>query len=241
MAATYIDQVMAYVIDSARQSAFISALGLGVYASKSFTRRYNLNNYQVESTTLGPLSQMQVQQAIFDDVRLIGTREYQDQHHRFHFHLYKQELLGWVDISFVTTAQFAVQAVPGTLALGQGVAIQQNGIDTPPLSNTAQLKFNLPLTTDTFTLTYTLQVFLFVSADLSPLNDLRRIQLLRSYLQADPNFLVSLDGAAHQRPFLFVQLYPADAANGGLVSQEAITALFDAADILVTFFTPPTA
>jgi hypothetical protein len=241
MAASYVDQVMAYVVNSSQQGAFVTAIGLGAYAGKSFTRRYNLNNYQVQSATLGPLSQTQVQQAILDDVRLIGTRECHNQRHRYDFHLYKQELLGWVDVSFVTTAQFAVQAVPGTFAPGQGAAVQQNGIETPPLINTAQLKFNLPLTTDTFTLTYTLQVFLFVSADLSPLNDLRRIQLLRTYLQGDPNFLVSLDGTEHQRPFLFVQLYPASVADGGLVSQGGITELFDAADILVAFFTPPAA
>ena len=76
-------------------------------------------------------------------------------------------------------------------------------------------------------------------ASLAPVADLRRIQQMRSVLEADPGFLVSLDGPTDQRPCLFAQIYAQDAAAGGSLTQAAITAMFDQADVLAAFFTPP--
>jgi hypothetical protein len=95
------------------------------------------------------------------------------------------------------------------------------------------------LTTDQFTLSYDLRVFLFASAALSPTDDLRRILLLREYLEGDPNFLESLDGPEGQQPFLFVQAYAAGAANGAAVTEAQVVQMFDADDVLAVFFAIP--
>jgi len=53
---------------------------------------------------------------------------------------------------------------------------------------------------------YPLQVNVFMAAAVSPTGDLRRILAVRNFLEADPAFLVSLDGSPDQRPLLFVQV-----------------------------------
>lgn len=97
----------------------------------------------------------------------------------------------------------------------------------------------LALTTDQFSLSYPLQVNVFTAAAVSPTEDLRRILAVRNFLEADPAFLVSLDGSPDQRPLLFVQVYRADAADGGPLSPAAIAQLFDEADVLAAFFALP--
>ena len=99
--------------------------------------------------------------------------------------------------------------------------------------------FLVALTTDQFSLSYPLQVCVFMAGALSPTDDLRRILAVRSFLEADPAFLVTLDGSPDQRPLLFVQVYPAGAADGGPLSQAAVAQLFDAADVLAAFFAVP--
>ncbi len=242
MAVSFVDQIMAYLANSTNRDPFITTIGLATYAGTSFARRYGLDGYQVDGVGLGELNEFRLQVSIQDAMRITGTRERRNERPErqwVDYRIHKQEPIGWVDASFSTPAQFALHAVPGTLVLGPGADIQQNGVDTPPPPMNIRIKFNLPLTTDAFTLTYTLQVYVFVSAQLSPTEDLRRIQLLRHYLEADPNFLTSLDGSIDQRPFLFAQVYPAGAADGGALSQATIVQLFDAADVLAAFFTPP--
>jgi hypothetical protein len=135
-------------------------------------------------------------------------------------------------------AQFNAHAVPGSFPLGPGADVQQAGVGPapPPMSFTP--KFLLTLTTDAFTLTYKLQVYAFIASEASPVDDLRRILALRAFLEKDPSFLVSLDGPPDQRPLAFVQVYSATADLGGL-TQPAIVQLFNAADILASFFTIP--
>lgn len=241
MAVSYVDQVMSYLSTSANRDSFVTTIGLATFAGTSFTRRYGQGGFQVDGVTLGSLDDVHLQLLIQDDLRITGTREHRGERPERHwadYRLHKQQALGWVDVSFITPAQFALHLVPGTLALGPGADVEQNGVDTPPPPMTYRLKFQVPFTTDGFTLAYTLQVYVFVSNDLSPIDDLRRIQALRQFLEADPRFLTSLDGPADQRPFLFAQIYPAGAAAAGPLSQAAIVQLFDAADVLAAFFTP---
>ena len=242
MTVSFVDQVVAYLANSANDVPFITTIGLAAFAGTSFTQRYGQGGFQVDGVTLGDLSPLKLQMPIMDDIRIMGTRDRRNERPErqwIDYRVHKQEQIGWVDVSFSAPAQFALHAVPGTLALGPGADVEQNGTNTPSPTK-AQMKFRLSLSTDAFTLTYTLQIFVFVSTDLSPSDDLRRIQLLRQYLEADVSFLASLDGPADQRPFIFVQVYPAGAANGGPLSQAAIVQLFAAADVLAAFITPPT-
>jgi hypothetical protein len=242
VAVSFVDQVMAYLANSANRGPFITTIGIATYAGASFARRYGLDGYQIDGVTLGAPNEFRLQVSVQDEIRITGTRERRNERPErqwIDYRVHKQEPIGWVDASFSTLAQIALHAVPGTLVLGPGADIQQEGVDTPPPPMNIRIKFNLPLTTDAFTLTYTLQVYVFVSAQLSPTDDLRRIQLVRHYLEADPKFLVSLDGSTDQCPFLFTQVYPTNAANGETLSQATIVQLFDAADILAAFFTPP--
>jgi|GEM_PF-4876103 hypothetical protein len=242
MAISFGDQVLAYLANSANLAPFIGAIGLAAYAGTSFTRQYGQGAFQVDNVQLSGPDDLQLQLPIMDDVRIIGTRERRNERPErqwVDYRIHKQEQLGWVDVSFTTSARFALHAVPGTLMLGPGADVQQDGVDAPPPPMNYRLKFRVPIATDAFTLSYTLQVYMFVSAELNPTDDLRRILLLRQHLEADPRFLASLDGPPDQQPFIFVQIYPAGAADGGPLSQAAIVQLFDAADVLAAFFTVP--
>ena len=93
--------------------------------------------------------------------------------------------------------------------------------------------------TAAFTLNYTLEVYVWIAAEVSLVADLRRIQQTRLYLEAEPGFLASLDGPPDQRPYLFVQVYPAGLGNLAPLTEQAVTRFFDAADVLAAFFTIP--
>jgi len=242
MAVTFVDQVLAYLATSANRDPFIAAIGLAAYAGTSFTRRYGQGSFQVDGVTLGEPNDFHLQLPIMDDLRVMGTRERRNgcvERQWIDYHIHKQEQLGWVDASFTTPAQLALHAMPGTLILGPGADVQQDGVDAPPPPQNYRLKLRVPVATDAFTLDYTLRIYVFIAAEPAPTADLRRILLLRRYLEADPRFLASLDGPPDQQPFVFVQIYPADAAEGGPLKQAAIAQLFDAADILTAFFAVP--
>jgi hypothetical protein len=241
MPVTFVDQLMGYLSNSANVPAFIQAIQLGAFAGESFTRRYGQNGFQVDAVALGTPAGFQLQELVLDDLRLLGTSERRSDCERklFDFRYRKHETLGWVDASFAAPGAFSLHAIPGSFTLGAGGNVQQAGAGpgTPPM--TVRSKFLLSLSTDQFTLSYDLRVYLFASAALSPTDDLRRILTLRKYLEADPNFLVSLDGPPGQQPFLFVQAYASDAANGAALTQPQIVQMFDADDILATFFAIP--
>jgi hypothetical protein len=242
MAVTFVDQVMANLATSANRGTFINTIGLAAFAATSFTRRYAAGGFQVDNVGLGPVANFQLQQLVRDDFRITGYSEQRSERperkqidYRFH----KQEILGWADVAFTTSANFALHVMPGSVALGPTADVEPAGWQTAPAPMTSQSKFLLALATDQVTLTYTLQVYVFISAGLSPTDDLRRILTVRRFLEADPAFLVSLDGTPDQRPFLFVQIYPRGVADGGPLVPAAITQLFDAADVLAAFLAPP--
>jgi hypothetical protein len=242
MAVTFVDQVMANLATSANRAPFINTIGLGAFAATSFARRYGASGFQVDSVALGPVSDLQLQQPVLDDFRVTGfseRRSERPERKQIDYRVHKQEVLGWVDATFTTNAAFSLHVMPGSVALGPTADVEPAGWQPAPAPMTSQSKFLLALATDQVTLTYTLQVHVFLSAGLSPSDDLRRIRNVRQFLEADPAFLVSLDGTPDQRPFLFVQIYPAGAADGGPLAAAAITQLFDAADVLAAFLAPP--
>jgi hypothetical protein len=242
MPVTFTDQVLAYLASSANQSTFISTIGLAAFSSASFAARYAQNSFQVDNVTLDNLDAFRLQQAIQDDLRIMGSSERRAataERWLFDYRLHKEETLGWVDAAFKMRAQFNAHVVPGSFPLGPGAGVQQAGVvpAPPPMSFTQ--KFLLTLVTNAFTLTYTLQVYVFVASQVSPTDDLRRIVTLRTFLEKDPGFLVSLDGTPDQQPCTFVQIYPDDADLGGLLTQAGIVQLFNTADVLASFFTIP--
>lgn len=242
MGTTYVDEMMAYLVAPSNMASFATAAGLAAYAGSSFTRRYGQDGFQVDGVTLGAAQDLQVQVPVDEDLRITGTREWrraQPDRQQIDYRVHRRRHLGWVDVTFAAPASFSLHAVPGSLSLGPGSGAQQAGVapGQPPASY--RLRFSLPVSTEPFTLDYTLQVFLFLSADPAPTDDLRRIRTVRRRMEADQRFLATLDGPPDQRPYLFAQIYPAAAADGGLLSQAAITQLFEAADVLAAFFTPP--
>jgi hypothetical protein len=242
MAVTFADQVLAYVASSTNQNTFVNAIGLAAFVGASFAARYGQSSFQVDRVVLDNLDAFRLQQPIQDDLRVMGTSERRaaaPERHQVDYRIHKEQTLGWVDAAFTMRAQFNAHAVPGSFPIGPGAGVQQAGVDPapPPMSFTP--KFLLTLVTDAFTLTYTLQVYMFMSSEVSPTDDLRRIRALRAFLEKDPGFLVSLDGPPDQRPSTFVQIYPATADLGGQLTQPAIVQLFNAADILASFFTLP--
>lgn len=242
MPVTFVDQLMAFVSDPVNLASFITSTGLATYAGTSFTRRYGQGGFQVDSVTLGTPANFENQQVVLDDLRIIGTEQRTDNsmgRKIFDLRYHQQQVLGWVDVTFTVPAGFNAHMVPGSLALGPGAGVTQQGASTGPGPQTYQSQFVLSLTTDQFTLNYPLRVFIFASADLSPAADLRRIRTIRKFLESDPAFLASLDGPPDQRPLLFVQIYPGNAADGAPLSQTAVSNLFDADDILAAFFTLP--
>lgn len=69
--------------------------------------------------------------------------------------------------------------------------------------------------------------------------DLRRIGAVRRIVEASDRGLATLDGAANQSPYLFVQLYPTGVLAATPLSQVAVVAAFGAADVLAAFITIP--
>ena len=69
--------------------------------------------------------------------------------------------------------------------------------------------------------------------------DLRRIGAVRRIVEASDRGLATLDGAATQSPYLFVQLYPTGVLAATPLSQAAVVAAFGAADVLAAFVTIP--
>ena len=240
MAVGFADQVVAYLANPANQAPFLATVGLSAFAGTSFTRRYGQGGFQVNGVTLGAPADFQFQEFLFDDVRLSGYREKrseQPQRHWYELRI-RREDSGWVDVAFTVPAQFALLAVPGSIQLGPGGDLVSAGVSEPgPLQHL--LQFQLPVETDAFTLSYTLGVYVFATADPSPVADLRRVQGLRRLLEADPQFLASLDGTADQRPYVFVQVYPSGLLAGGPLSEAAVVQTFAAVDLLAAFITIP--
>jgi hypothetical protein len=127
---SFVDQVVAYLANSVNDVPFISTIGLAAFAGTSFTQRYGQGGFQVDSVTLGDLSPLKLQVPVMDDIRIIGTRDRRNERPErqwIDYRVHKQEQIGWVDVSFTTPAQFALHAVPGTLVLGPGADVEQNG------------------------------------------------------------------------------------------------------------------
>jgi hypothetical protein len=242
MAVTYVDQVMAFLALGANRTAFIDAIGLAAFAGASFTRRYGSSGFQVDSVSLDAPGDFRIQQLVQDDLRITGYSEKRlerPERKWIDYRVRKQQVIGWIDAAFITQTTLALHAVPGSAVLGPQAGVEQAGTQSAPLPMTWRSNFLLGLTTDQFSLGYPLQVNVFTAPALSPTDDLRRILAVRNFLEADPAFLVSLDGSPDQRPLLFVQVYPAGAADGGPLSPAAIVQLFDEADVLAAFFALP--
>jgi hypothetical protein len=232
---------MAYLATDANVTAFNAAIGLAAFAGRSFTRRYGDGTFVVDAVTLGDVADFGLQQMVQERPRLTGFSERRTERPErkwIDYTLHRRELVGWVDATFSSQATLSLHAIPGSVTLGPGADVQQDGFAAVP-PQSFRSTYLLGLNSDAFTLTYTLNAYLQFSSDLSPLDDLRNIQQVRDVLEADPSFLASLDGPADQRPFLFVQVYAQGAADGGPLAPAAVTALFDRADVLAVFFSPP--
>jgi len=243
MPVTFVDQVMANLATSANRATFVNTIGLAAFAQTSFSRRYGTDGVTVDNVALGPVEDFQLQQLVRNDFRMTGFSERRcerPERKLIDYRLHRQETLGWVDATFTTQADLSIHAVPGSVAVGATADVASAGWQSASAPMTSQSKFLLALSTDQITLSYAVQVNVFISAAPSPTEDLRRIETLRRFFEADPTFLVSLDGTPEQRPFLFVQIYPGGALNGGPLAPAAIAQLFDAADVLAAFLQPPT-
>ena len=241
MPVSFVDQLMAFISGAANLTSFINSTGIAAYAGTSFTRLYGQGGFQVDSVALGTPAGFQLQELILDDLRVTGTEQRTNSGERKWFDLryHQQQAIGWVDAAFTVQVNFNAHAIPGSLPRGPGAGVEQQGIVSGPAPATFQSKFLLSLTTDAFTLSYPLRVYVFVSADLSPTADLRRIRGVRQFLESDPAFLNSLDGPPDQRPLLFVQIYDGSATASASISEAAVAQIFDADDILAAFFTLP--
>ena len=242
MAVTYVDQVMAYLATDANRPAFNAAIGLPAFAGRSFTRRYGIEGYAVDSVALADPLDYAFQRLVDDQARLTGFTERHGaspERRWLDWTLHRQALVGWIDAAFTTQASMALSVMPGSLVLGPAADLVDDGtaIAVPPMSFRTNML--LGIDPDGFSLGYTLHVHVFLANTLSPTDDLRRIRQLRALLEADPAFLATLDGAPDQSPFAFVQVYPQDAADGAPLAPDAVAALFDQADVLAAFFTPP--
>jgi hypothetical protein len=242
MAIGFADQFLAYVAVPANLASFLTTAGLPAFAGTSFTARYGQGGFQVNGVTLGTPEDVQLQRFLYDDVRISGYREKRSEQPQRHWYEWRirQEGSGWVDVAFAVPAQFALLAFPGSITLGPGGDLLSAGLQDPaPLQH--QLEFQLPVATDPFTLSYTVNVYVFATADPSPVADLRRVQEVRRMLEDDPQFLTSLDGTADQRPYTFIQVYPAGLlGTSSPLSQSAIVQAFGAADVLAAFLSVPT-
>jgi hypothetical protein len=240
MTVGFADQVAAFLANPANQSPFPGTIGLPAFAITSFGRRYGQGGFQVSGITFGTPGDFRLQELVIDQERISGFREKRsEQPQRFSYELRvgRQET-GWVDATFTVPAQLAVQAVPGSIQLGPGGDLVPAG-RSEPAPFTHKLAFQIPVLTDALTLGFDAAVYVFATADPSPVADLRRILALRRLLEADPHFLVSLDGTADQRPYLFVQLYPGASLSGPPLSEAAVVQTFGMADVLAAFITVP--
>jgi len=241
MPVTFVDQLMAFVSTPVNLTTFIADTGIAAYAGASFTRRYGQSGFQVDSVALGTPVDFELQQPILDDLRIMGTEQRTDSssgRKLYDLRYHRQQVIGWVDASFTVPADFNAELIPGSAPLGPGGSVTQ-GTTTSAQPGNFQMQYLVGLTTGVFTLSYPLRVSVFASADLSPTADLQRIRQVRRFLESDPAFLESLDGSTDQRPLLFVQIYPGAAADGAPITAQAVGQLFDADDILATFFTLP--
>jgi hypothetical protein len=240
MPISFPDQVVAFLANLTNQGTFPGTIGLAAFATTSFTRRYGQGGFEVTGVTLGTPSDFHFQEFLLDQARVSGFREKRsEQPQRFWYELrIGHENSGWADVTFTIPVQLAVQAVPGSIQLGPAGNLTSAGFSEPaPLEH--QLNFQIPVLTDPLSLAYNAEVYVFATADPSPVADLRRILALRRPLENDPQFLVSLDGTADKRPYLFVQLYPSTTLSGPPVSQAAVVQTFAAADALAAFIAVP--
>src|SRR5947207_3593605 len=134
MAVNFVDELMAFIAIPANMTTFITTIGLAAYAGTSFTRRYGQNGFQVDSVTLNSPDNVQFQDLILDDPRITGTEQRTDGAGRMLFDLryHRQHEVGWADTSFTTKADFRARLVPGSLLLGPGADVTQNGLEVGP-------------------------------------------------------------------------------------------------------------
>ena len=157
MAVTYVDQVMAYLALSANRTAFIDAISLAAFAGTSFTRRYGSNGFQVDSVSLDPPGDFQIQQLVQDDLRITGFSDKRTERHErkwIDYSIRKQQVIGWIDAAFTTQTSLALHAVPGSAVLGPQGTVEQAGTQSAPPPTTWRSNFLLALTTDQFSLSY---------------------------------------------------------------------------------------
>jgi hypothetical protein len=240
MAISFVDQVAAFLAVDANQAGFPAQIGLSAFATSSFTQKYGSGGFELNSVTLGAPADFRFQQAFNADMRLSGTRERRsEQPPREAYDL--RVGLGapsWVDAVFTVPAQMAIQPVPGAIQLGGAGSLAHAGV-TDPGPQTYQIALQLAVTTDVVNATYQAECFVFAASDPSPVADLRRIGAVRRIVEASDRGLATLDGAADQSPYLFVQLYPTGVLAPTPLSQAAVVAAFGAADVLAAFITIP--
>jgi hypothetical protein len=240
MPISFPDQVVALLANPANQSGFPGTIGLAAFATTSFTSRYGQQGFQITGVTLGTPSDFQLQQWLFEQARVSGFREKRsEQPQRFWYELrLGREASGWADASFTVPVQIAAQVMPGSIQLGPSGDLVPAGLSDPgPLEH--QLQIQIPVLTTPLSFTYNVGVYLFATADPSPVADLRRILAVRRLLENDPQFLATLDGTADQRPYLFVQLYPSGTLAGPPLSAAAAIQTFGAAEVLAAFIAIP--
>ena len=236
MAISFQDQLMAYLALPANQAQFANLLALSAFASKSFARRFAQNGFQINAVNLGAPSGFRLQELLASGARVAGFREKrseQPQRHWYDLKVGVQEPM-WVDAVFDIPADLVAVAFPGSIQLGPNGGLAQAGVSDPSPS-VHTLQFQVPVTTTALALNYQARCFVFAAADPSPVDDLRRIALVRQVVDQDGAFLASLDGTADQKPPMFIQVYPAGVLGPAPVSQAAVVAAFDATDVLAAF------
>jgi hypothetical protein len=240
MPISFPDQVVAFLANPANQGPFPGTIGLAAFAASSFTRRYGQGGFQVTGVTLGTPADFRVQELLLDQARISGFKEKRsEQPQRFWYELrIGREDSGWADVAFTIPIQLAAQAFPGSIQLGPAGNLVATGLSEPAPSE-HQLNFQIPVSTDPLSFEFNAGVYIFATADPSPVADLRRILALRRLVENDPQFLASLDGTADQRLCLLVQLYPSTTLQGPPLSQAAVVQAFAAADALAAFIAVP--
>jgi hypothetical protein len=240
MAISFDDQVAAFLAVTTNQAQFAATTGLAAFATTSFTQKYGQGGFQLSTVTLGAPSTFRVQEVFNSERRFSGFREKRSEQPQRHWYDLRvsREAPVWVDAVVTMPIQFAIQPVPGSLQLGPSGGLVQAGVSDPALL-THSLQFQMPVATSALTVTFQAQCLVFVTADPSPVTDLRRIISVRRIVENDGQFLASLDGTDEQTPYLFVQLYPAGVLAATPLSQAAVVATFAASDVLAVFLTVP--
>jgi hypothetical protein len=242
VAVSFVDQFLAFLADPANQGTFAGTIGLAAFATASFTRRYGKDGFQVDGVTLAAPTDFSFQEGFFDETRLTGFRELRSERPErkwYELRINRNEP-GWIDAAFSVPATFAIEAVPGSIQLGQGGDLVSAGVSDPaPLTH--MLNFQLPVVTGSFTIDFDLRAFAFAASDPSPVADLRRIRSLRRTLEEDPQFLVTLDGSPDQTPYVFIQIYKKGVLDGTALTEANVVQAFAAADVLAAFVTIPAA